>query len=71
MTMTREQTFSVAIAEGVFVDVSIQLKASAPVVPKPRPNPRRLAELVLDIGDPSSEAAPVQANFKIDLKYQP
>jgi|GEM_PF-830538 len=65
------QKFSVEIDRGVFVDVSVQLKATGVSVPKPRPSPRRIGELKLDIGDPASgEAAPVQAVFTIDLRYQ-
>ena len=57
------------IGEGVVIDVSIQPKATGVSVPKPRPNPRRIGELSLDISDPSNEEKSFPVAFTFDLVY--
>ena len=63
------QKFSFQLGEGVVLDVSVQPKATGVSVPKPRPNPRRIGELILDISDPSNEERSFPVAFTFDLVY--
>ncbi|MES5813945.1 hypothetical protein [Pseudoxanthomonas sp. Soil82] len=58
------------IGEGVVIDVSIQPKATGVSVPKPRPVPRRIGVLKLDIGDLTDERNSFEVEFTFDLNYR-
>ena len=58
------------IGEGVVIDVSIQPKATGVSVPNPRPVPRRIGVLTLDIGDLADETKSFEVQFTFDLNYR-
>lgn len=64
------QKFSFQLGEGVVLDVSVQPKATGVSVPKPRPNPRRIGVLKLDIGDLTDERNSFEVEFTFDLNYR-
>ena len=64
------QKFSFQLGEGVVLDVSVQPKATGVSVPKPRPVPRRIGVLTLDIGDPTDETKSFEVEFTFDLNYR-
>jgi hypothetical protein len=70
MTMQQEEPrVSIDLGDGVYIDIDIQPMMSGPVVPKPRP--KLVAELILDVGDPvSGDASPVKVGLKVAIAHR-
>ena len=71
MTVTTGgRRISIDLGDGVYVDVDVDdFALSGPVVPKPRP--KLVANLVLDVGDPVTEAAPaVRIGIKVAVVHR-
>ncbi|WP_028916674.1 hypothetical protein [Pseudoxanthomonas sp. J35] len=67
---TGERRISIDLGDGVYVDVDVNdFALSGPVVPKPKP--KTIAELVVDVSDPSTDGVtPVKIGFKVAVVHR-
>ncbi|WP_024870284.1 hypothetical protein [Pseudoxanthomonas suwonensis] len=72
ITTTGEQRISIALGEGVYLDVDVDINGfalSGPVVPKPKP--KTTARLIVDINDACDECAtPMPVEIKVAVAHR-
>lgn len=68
MQRLERKRVSIDLGEGVFIDVDVQPVLSGPVVP--RPPPKMVARLKVDVGDCSGRSSPVDLEILVAVNHR-